>query len=768
MIMGKRLTVLDLFCGAGGLSKGFMDAGFDVVLGVDYDDAALKTFRENHGSAKAMKLNLFDHNNIDVIVEDLKDRNITLDVLVGGPPCQGFSIAGPRDMNDKRNSLYLAMVKLAKRLNPRAVVLENVPGMLQTNDGIGAKRIIQDFLEIGYKMIPKLLYAPDYGIPQIRKRVFFVGLRDGSPDFVFPPAKLTKKQYISCADAIDDLPALQLKSGEIIYGDEVQNYATDPRTEYQKLMRKDSINVYNHIGSIPIEKTRQMISLVPEGKNYKALPEEYRKLYKYHEALTRYDGNKPSLTINTGHRSHFHYKYNRIPTVRESARLQSFPDNFIFYGNKSEQYKQVGNAVPPLLGQAVAEQLLKTLNTPKTIKMVDLFAGCGGLTEGFMQTGKYTEVAAVEWLKPQVDTLRKRAKDKWGETDASESIMQFDIQREGELFAGWNDQEFGSGKGLDFFINQANGIDIIIGGPPCQAYSIAGRVRDENGMRNDYRNYLFEHYLNVVNRYRPKLFVFENVPGILSASPSGTPITDLIRSGFDSIGYEIISDLKVAMVNAADYGVPQNRTRVVIVGLNKDYYANRQEVLERFYNELMPRYHSNKVCTVRDAIGDLPACMPYFDEEHHSRKISHSTPKCNVSWHSPRYSNLRDMDTFRILEEDIASGRREYDSRRISQLYEEKIGSSSPIHRYHVLDPDEPSTTIIAHLYKDGNRFIHYDPAQQRTITVREAARLQSFPDDFEFVGNRGSAYQMIGNAVPPMLAKAIGNAIYDLISEEC
>ena len=171
--------------------------------------------------------------------------------------------------------------------------------------------------------------------------------------------------------------------------------------------------------------------------------------------------------------------------------------------------------------------------------------------------------------------------------------------------------------------------------------------------------------------------------------------------------------------------------------------------------------------TVKEAIGDLPKCMPFFDEEHHRKKISHSTPECEVSWHVPRYSNLRDMDTFRVLAEDIESGKREYDSKKISELYEEKIGSSSPIHRYHVLDPGEPSTTIIAHLYKDGNRFIHYDSVQQRTITPREAARLQSFPDDFEFIGSRGNAYQMIGNAVPPLFAKAIANAIHRLLKVE-
>ena len=360
--MGKqRYTCLDLFSGAGGLSRGFYDAGYNVVLGVDFDDAALKTFKANHGNAEAMKLDLFDHANIDVIIDFLKKKNIKLDVLVGGPPCQGFSVAGPRDMNDKRNTLYTAMVKLAERVKPQVVVLENVPGMVQTNGGIGAKRVVEDFAKIGYRMVPKLLYAPDYGLPQIRKRVFFVGLRDGDKDFVFPTPTVDKEHYITCEEAIGDLPSLQTDAGEIIYGEDVQDYVMTPQNDYQRKMRARSQNVQNHIGSIPIEKTRKMISLVPEGKNYKALPEEYQGIYKYHEALTRYNSKKPSLTINTGHRSHFHYKWNRIPTVRESARLQSFPDDFIFYGNKSEQYRQVGNAVPPMLGQVVAEAILPYL-----------------------------------------------------------------------------------------------------------------------------------------------------------------------------------------------------------------------------------------------------------------------------------------------------------------------------------------------------------------------------------------------------------------------
>ncbi len=399
-------------------------------------------------------------------------------------------------------------------------------------------------------------------------------------------------------------------------------------------------------------------------------------------------------------------------------------------------------------------------------KMIDLFAGCGGLEDGFLQSGKYEDIAAVEWLKPQVNTLVTRLKSKWNVNDADERVMHFDIQREEELFAGWDNEEYGKGKGLDYFVNQSKGIDIIIGGPPCQAYSVAGRVRDENGMRDDYRNYLFEHYLSVVNRYRPKLFVFENVPGILSAAPDGTPITDKIRKGFSEIGYEIIDDLRIAKVNASDYSVPQNRERMIIVGIDTNRFDDIQKLLRHFYEDIFPKYKGKKTLTVKDAIGDLPACKPFFDDENHKKRKSHSTPKTKISWHIPRYHNLRDMDTFRTLAQDIETGKREYDSKKISELYEEKIGSKSPIHRYHVLEPDLPSTTIIAHLYKDGNRFIHYDSKQCRSITVREAARLQSFDDDFEFVGSQGNAYQMIGNAVPPKLAKALGLAIADLLSE--
>ena len=359
----RSLNCIDLFCGCGGLSKGFLDAGYKVLAGVDFDDAALKTFENNHDGAKALKLDLFDLNNIQVLVDLLKQNNTTLDVLIGGPPCQGFSLAGKREENDKRNSLYTAMVKTAEMLKPKAILLENVPSILSLYEGKAKKRIFEDFEALGYNMNVQVLYAPDYGIPQIRKRAIFVGLLNSDKKFEYPKPKLTEDKYITCEQAISDLPSL---IGDEDYSPNgIRDYASEPTSDYQRLMRRNSDKAYNHTPTKHARKTIDSIALVPDGGKYTDLPGDLSKNFKYHESLHRYTSNKPSLTIDTGHRTHFHYKWNRIPSVRENARLQSFPDDFIFTGNKQQQYKQVGNAVPPLLGQAVAEQLINYLGEKK-------------------------------------------------------------------------------------------------------------------------------------------------------------------------------------------------------------------------------------------------------------------------------------------------------------------------------------------------------------------------------------------------------------------
>lgn len=407
----------------------------------------------------------------------------------------------------------------------------------------------------------------------------------------------------------------------------------------------------------------------------------------------------------------------------------------------------------------------------KKIKSIDLFAGCGGLMDGFEQSGKYETLAAVEWEKGPCRNLRNRLKDKWKYKNADDMVLQFDIQRTDDLFVGWtDDEEYGSSVGLDKLVYAGGGLDVIIGGPPCQAYSIAGRIRDEYGMKNDYRNYLFESYLNVVEKYKPKLFVFENVPGILSAQPGDRQIIEIIQESFSEAGYYVLPELRNAVIDFTEYGVPQNRKRIIIIGFCKEYFGEEKckEMAERFYTEYLPKYKTKKKMTVFLAIGDLPKLYPLgHDEKYEGKRISHSLPVPYVANHVARWQSQRDISIFKLLTEDIESGRKEYTSiKALKALYTERTGKTSNVHKYHVIKWDEPSNLIPAHLYKDGLRHIHPDSAQCRSITVREAARLQTFDDDYIFDGSNVETYKMIGNAVPPKFARKLADAVADILRD--
>lgn len=343
------MNVLDLFCGAGGLSYGFESAGFNVVLGIDNDAAALKTFESNHKGAKSICGDITQIH----YEKDIKDviGDISIDVIIGGPPCQGFSLSGPRNFEDPRNKLYLSYIRLVDEIRPKAFVIENVPGLVSLFGGEVRDNIIRIFTEMGYDVQNKILCASDYGVPQSRKRVVFVGIKKGLGKFEYPEISETQ---VTCEMALSDLPPLTETVGEA-----EQDYVCDPANDYQKLMRARSGKVKNHIAATHSEKVQHIISLVPDGGNYKDLPEEYRDSRNFHVAWTRFNSKKPAPTIDTGHRHHFHYKYNRVPTVRECARLQSFPDDFEFIGNKTQQFRQVGNAVPPLMAEKIAEKLME-------------------------------------------------------------------------------------------------------------------------------------------------------------------------------------------------------------------------------------------------------------------------------------------------------------------------------------------------------------------------------------------------------------------------
>ena len=343
------MNAIDLFCGAGGLSYGFEKAGVNILLGIDNDAMALKVFEKNHKDAKSIcgDITQLHYNDIKELIGDT-----TIDLIIGGPPCQGMSLSGPRKFDDPRNKLYLSYIRFVQEIKPKAFVIENVPGLVSLFKGQIKDSIIERLTNLGYKVGYRILCAADYGVPQSRKRVVFVGLKKEFFDF----DRIKEEDMVTCEMALSDLPPLIDSLGE-----DPAEYETLPQNEYQKLMRKNSVQVHNHIAAAHSEKVRNIIALVPDGGNYKDLPDEYRNTRNFHVAWTRFRSDKPAPTIDTGHRHHFHYKYNRVPTVRECARLQSFPDDFIFEGNKTQQFRQVGNAVPPIMAKAIAEALLEYL-----------------------------------------------------------------------------------------------------------------------------------------------------------------------------------------------------------------------------------------------------------------------------------------------------------------------------------------------------------------------------------------------------------------------
>lgn len=354
----SNFRVVDLFSGCGGFSYGFEMAGFNVVLGVDNERIALDTFKLNHRNSDILLADLHDDSVISQIVNKVKD----VDVIIAGPPCQGFSLTGTRNEYDKRNKLFYSVFNLARVTSPKAIVIENVPGLATLYNGKAKDEIINQFKMLGYNYSFKVLYAPEYGVPQIRRRIFFVGLKKDYGTFVFPTPVLTEGKFNTCSMALSDLPDVENFSGDALL-----EYNSLPQNSYQTIMRKGSKFISNHIGTRHTQMVIDVISQVPEGGNYKDLPKGVGESRKFNEAWTRYHSQKPSKTIDTGHRNHFHYKYNRVPTVRENARLQSFPDRFRFLGTKTQQYRQVGNAVPPLLGYYIAKKLLDYLENAKKI-----------------------------------------------------------------------------------------------------------------------------------------------------------------------------------------------------------------------------------------------------------------------------------------------------------------------------------------------------------------------------------------------------------------
>ncbi len=412
----------------------------------------------------------------------------------------------------------------------------------------------------------------------------------------------------------------------------------------------------------------------------------------------------------------------------------------------------------------------------KKYTFIDLFAGCGGLSEGFLQTGRFEALAHVEWEKPMVDTLRGRLISKWNESEeeALKKVVLFDIQKTDELINGdWSDDSqkiYGSNnldivkkKGLKGIIGKRH-VDMIIGGPPCQAYSIHGRATDKNSMQDDYRNYLFESFCKVVDAFRPEIFVFENVGGLLSAKPGGIPVRNRIYEAFTEIGYDICTpdNMPNALFDVVNFNVPQHRPRVIIIGVRH----NSGFSLDALYNSIEKEQNPKVHLTVRDAIGKLPALYPLPAQVKEGRltRSHQKNPDAGISLHEARNHAPRERA---IFKEWVEKNMNHISHQAMIDYYYEKTGHKTLYQKYKSLEWDKPSHTVVAHLSKDGYMFIHPDPEQQRSITVREAACLMTFPMDFQFLGSTQYNYKMIGNAVPVNFAKAIATGLYKYLDKK-
>lgn len=411
----------------------------------------------------------------------------------------------------------------------------------------------------------------------------------------------------------------------------------------------------------------------------------------------------------------------------------------------------------------------------KKYTFIDLFAGCGGLSEGFLQTGRFKALAHVEWEKPMVDTLRHRLINEWGESEdeANRNVILFDIQKTDELINGsWSEesnQQYGlhnadevKTKGLKGIVGK-NHVDLIIGGPPCQAYSIHGRATDKNSMQNDYRNYLFESFCKVVDAFRPDLFVFENVGGLLSAKPGGIPVRKRIYDAFTRIGYVIRTpeEMPMSLYDASDFYVPQHRPRVIILGIRN----NARLKLDELYAAIDKEKRQKRKLTVRDALSQLPPLYPLPQPIKEGRYTwSHEkNPNPEITQHEARNHGPRERA---IFKEWVENNMNHISHQAMIDYYYEKTGHKTLYQKYKSLEWDKPSHTVVAHLSKDGYMFIHPDPEQQRSITIREAACLMTFPMNFQFLGSTPYNYKMIGNAVPVNFAKAIATALYKYLDK--
>ncbi|GLU44097.1 DNA cytosine methyltransferase [Allomuricauda sp. NBRC 101325] len=327
--MSRSLKYIDLFSGAGGFSLGFDNRGFQNVFSVDIEPSFCKTYIYNFPNHNLIQKDICEVT--DSELRYLKEYD-EIDVVIGGPPCQGFSIAGNigrKFIEDPRNRLFKEFVRVVKVVEPTYFVMENVARLYNHNKGNTRKEIITDFEKLGYKVECKILNSADYGVPQVRKRVIFIGTKNNQK-ILFPKKEVDK--YVTVKEALSSYP--KLESGQ-------------------------ESKIPNHIAMSHSEQMLHKMSFVSDGGDRNEIPEQIRPKSGDVRKYIKYSSDKPSVTVTGDMRKIFHYEQNRALTVRELAKLQSFPDDFEFKGTKISQQQQVGNSVPPKMAEAIASVIIK-------------------------------------------------------------------------------------------------------------------------------------------------------------------------------------------------------------------------------------------------------------------------------------------------------------------------------------------------------------------------------------------------------------------------
>jgi len=715
----KICNYISLFSGAGGLDIGFKEAGFVGLFASDIMKEAKESFSTNFPDEP-------------YILEDIRKLPIpqiksyiganALDIIIGGPPCQGFSNMGNKNSADPLNLLFESYVKIVDAIRPTCFLFENVKGLLTMFEGRYFKQVIKSFLSIGYNLHYSLLDTSVYGVPQKRERIFILGtlLKE---KFLFPvPNKESYRSltaFTNVGEAINDL---------FNKGDEFPNQI-----------------ILNHS-----EKVINRYILIPEGGKLpkpENLPAEIRRK-NFGNTYTRLSRDDISSTIVPGNNAlPIHPVLNRSLTPREAARIQTFPDSFIFKGDRRSQCIQVGNAVPPLMAAKLADCVKNFISEKKydgiepnkslyvnstknynldftqkkkskraTLRFGDLFSGAGGFTQGLEQAGLDC-VLGADIDDYAVEAYRNNFQHECLQIDLSIKKNQLYIARK---------------------LKEAN-VDLIVGGPPCQGFSIFGNRRFVNtknwDLTDDQRNNLVFAFANIVVKSEAPWFIMENVPAILSAR-NGKYVFEVIKF-FKKNKYR--TDFKI--INAADYGAPQLRKRFILIGTKTSLAFPWPK--PKYYEA--PESWQHPYRTVEEVLTDLE------DESTYGKYHNHK-PSNHIKLVTERFSYIKEGNKMNVdeLPERLRVG----------------IKTGKPIanysHVFYRLDRKKPSHTIVP-----GHNAFPIHPTLNRTLTVREAARIQTFPDDFKFLGPIINQCWQVGNAFPCIVGQTFGERLRTIVNKE-